>query len=361
MLAINKRPEWLCRTYMSVTSAAIVSLAVGLSPAPAMADPVSDFYKANRVEILVGSSPGASYDAYARLLARHYGNHIPGKPNIVVMNSPGAGSLVATNQIYNDSRKNGALLGMVGQSIYFMQIIGRPNIKFDAPKFSWIGRLTNVIDLVVAWHGAQAKNVADAKKYKVNVAVGGALSGSTLYVNFMNAMIGTKFNPLKGYDAPEAFLAMQRGEVDATGRVNWYGLQAQHGAWVKEKKLNILVQVGLEKAKGLENVPLLPELATNDRDRKILVALASTDEIGRSVLAPPGIPGDRLKALRTAFTNTMKSKDFVAESEKTKLALNPMSGEDLTKLVVDSGSGLTPDMVAQIKKMIGSTTKEKKK
>lgn len=340
--------------YMHVIAALLITGAAFVSASlPAAADPVAEFYHGRQLEILVGSSPGASYDAYARLLARHYADHIPGKPNIVVMNNPAAGSLAATNTIYNDPRKNGALLGMVGQSNYFMQILGRPNIKFDAPKFSWIGRLTNVIDLIVAWHGAKAKTVADAKKYKTTVSVGGALSGSTLYVNFLNSMIGTKFVAVKGYDAPEAFLAMERGEVDGTGRVNWYGLQAQHGDWLREHKLNILVQVGLTKAKGLENVPLLPDLAENDEDRKILVALAATDEIGRSVLAPPDIPGDRLEALRTAFDETMKSKGFLADADKAKLELNPMGGEQLAKLVLDSGRELTPDMVKRIKAMTG--------
>jgi tripartite-type tricarboxylate transporter receptor subunit TctC len=319
---------------------------------PAAADPVADFYTGRQLEILVGSPPGASYDAYTRLLARHYGDHIPGKPSIVVMNNPAAGSLAATNLLFNDPQKNGALLGMVGQSNYFMQILGQPNIHFDVPKFNWIGRLTNVIDLVITWHGSQAETIADAKKYKTTISVGGALSGSTLYVNFTNAMIGTKFVPIKGYSAPEAFLAMERGEVDGTGRINWYELQALRGDWLREHKLNILVQVGLVKAKGLEDVPVLPDLADNEKDRKILVALAATDEIGRSILAPPGIPAERLKALRTAFNETMRSKAFLADAEKAKLLLNPMGGEELGKLVVDSGRELTPDMVARIKQMI---------
>jgi tripartite-type tricarboxylate transporter receptor subunit TctC len=203
------------------------------------------------------------------------------------------------------------------------------------------------------WHEAKAKTIADAKKYKTTISVGGALSGSTLYVNFLNAMIGTKFVAVKGYDAPEAFLAMERGEVDGTGRINWYGLQAQHGDWLREHKLSILVQVGLKKVKGLEDVPLLPDLAENDADRKILIALAATDEIGRSILAPPDIPADRLKALRTGFDETVRSKDFLADAAKAKLELNPMGGEELGKLVVDSGKELTPEMVARIKKMIG--------
>jgi tripartite-type tricarboxylate transporter receptor subunit TctC len=205
--------------------------------------------------------------------------------------------------------------------------------------------------VVVAWHEAKAKSMQDVYHTPVRVAVGGALSGSTLYVNFMNEMLGTKFIPTKGYESAEAFLAMERGEVDATGSANWYGLQAQHGDKLKDNKLRVLVQVGLQKAPGLENIPLLPDLATNEHDRKILIALATTDEIARTVLAPPGVPAERVAALRKGFMATMKSDDFLADAKKAKISLNPMDGETLTKLVVDSGSGLTPDMISDIKKM----------
>lgn len=318
---------------------------------PAKADSVQDFYKNNHITIVVGSPPGASYDAYGRILARHFGSHLPGNPDVIISNKPGAGSLSAANVLYNDPRKDGATLGMLGQSIYFMQMLDIPNVEYDAPKYNWIGRMTNVIDVVVLWHEAKVKSLADAYKMPVSIAVGGALSGSTLYVNFMNAMLGTKIVPTKGYESAEAFLAMQRGEVDGTGSANWYGLQAQHGDELKQKKLNIMVQIGLHKAPGLEDVPLFPELATNEHDRKILVALATTDEIARTVVAPPGVPKDRIDALRRGFMDTMKSANFLADAEKAHLPINPMDGEALTKLVIDSGAGFTPDMIADIKKM----------
>lgn len=337
------------RTVFNILLAAAVS---ALSTA-AKADSVQDFYKGNHITIVVGSPPGASYDAYGRLLARHFGSHLPGNPDVIVTNRPGAGSLSAANVLYNDPRKDGATLGMLGQSIYFMQMLDIPNVEYDAPKYSWIGRMTNVVDVVVLWHTAKVKSLADAYKTPVSVAVGGALSGSTLYVNFMNAMLGTKIVPTKGYESAEAFLAMQRGEVDGTGSANWYGLQAQHGDELRDKKLNVMVQIGLQKAPGLESVPLFPELAKNEHDRKILVALATTDEIARTVVAPPGVPKERVDALRRAFMETMKSESFLADAGKAHLAINAMDGEALTKLVIDSGSGFTPDMIADIKKMAG--------
>lgn len=344
-------PYSVRRTVRNILLAVIGFSAASAIAEPAKADSVQDFYKNNHITIVVGSPPGASYDAYGRILARHFGNYLPGKPDVIVTNKPGAGSLSAANTLYNDPRKDGATLGMLGQSIYFMQMLDIPNVEYDAPKFNWIGRMTNVIDVVVLWHEAKVKSLADAYKTPVSIAVGGALSGSTLYVNFMNAMLGTKIVATKGYESAEAFLAMQRGEVDGTGSANWYGLQAQHGDELKQKKLNIMVQIGLHKAPGLEDVPLFPDLAKNEHDRKILVALATTDEIARTVVAPPGVPKERIEALRRAFMDTMKSEAFLADADKARLAINPMDGEALTKLVIDSGSGFTPEMIADIKKM----------
>ena len=348
----QKRYE-LARRCRAVGVASSTLLAMSLWAAEANAQSTEEFYKNKRIDMVIGYDPGASYDAYGRLLARHLGSHMPGAPSVVPMNKPGAGSLVAANAIFQESRKDGTVVGVVSQSVYFTQLIGQSNIKYDALQFNWIGRITNVTDLVIVWHESKAKTIADLQHTKVTVAVGGAISGSTFYVNFMNAMLGTKFEPIKGYDGNAPMLAMERGEIDATASVNWFGLQASHPHWLRDNKINILVQVGLQPAKGLEHIPLLPELAKNESDRKILVALASTDEIGRSLIAPPGMPADRLAALRSAFMATMKSESFQADAAKVNLLINPMNGEDLAKLVANSGD-LSPDMVAQIRKMAGS-------
>ena len=333
--------------------AALAMLGSALWIAEVQAQSEDAFFKNKRIDLIIGYDPGASYDAYGRLLARHLTDHIPGSPAIVPMNKPGAGSLVAANMLFQEARKDGTALGILGQSIYFTQLIGQSNIKYDALKFSWIGRITNVTDLVIAWHESKAKTIADLQHTKVTVAVGGAISGSTFYINFMNAMLATMFEPIKGYDGNAPMLAMERGEIDATASVNWFGLQSSHPQWIRDKTINVLVQIGLERAKGLEDIPLLPELAKNENDRKILVALASTDEIGRSVVAPPDMPAGRMAILRRAFMATVTSDRFLADAGKMNLAINPMSGEDLAKLVANSGD-LTPDMIAQIRKMVGS-------
>ena len=328
-------------------------LAGVLLSTPAAAQSAGEFYKGKRLDFIIGYEPAESYDTFGRLLARHLGAHIPGNPNVVVRNKPGAGSLLAANSLFREAPKDGSTIGMVTQSLYFMQIVGQPNIEYDAPKFNWVGRITGVTDLVIVWHQSPVKTIEDAKKMKASIAVGGAVSGSTFYVNFMNAMLGTKLEAVRGYTGAGPMLAMERGEIDGTGSVNWFGLQATKPDWIRDRQINILVQIGLTKAPGLEKIPLFPDLATNDRDRKILVALASTDEIGRSVLAPPDIPADRLATLRRGFDSAVASEPFLSEAKTMKVSINPMTGENLGKLVFDSGNGLTPEMVSQIKTMAG--------
>lgn len=342
----------------------ITGLAVaGTSPAEA-AQSAADFYKGKKVRLMIGYGPGGSYDSYARLVARHYGRFIPGKPTVVPQNKPGSGSLVAANYLYNVAPRDGTVVAAIGQGVYFMQLLERPKIKFDARKFTWIGRMTDVTSLVVAWHKSKAKTIADLQKVKVPIAVGGTLSGSTLTISFLNKLTGTKFQPIKGYRAASAMLAMERGEVDATASVTWLALQAKYGRWLKGKKVNVLVQVGLKRAPGLENVPLLSELGTSKHERTMLRVLSSTNAIGRSLTAPPGIAADRVTALRSAFDAMVKSKKFLSEAKRMGHPIKPMSGAALKNVVLQAGD-LTPKMIKQIQDIVNikyrSIKKKKKK
>ena len=274
----------------ALCAAAVTAVAI---PQAQAAQSVASFYKGKDVVMLIGYGPGASYDSYGRLVARHLGAFIPGHPTVVPQNKPGSGSLVATNYLYNVAPRDGSVIAVVGQSVYFMQLLERPKIKFDARKLNWIGRMTDVNSLVVLWHKSKAKTIADLQNVTVPIAVGGTLSGSTLFISFMNKLTGTKFQPIKGYRAASAILAMERGEVDGTASITWMGMQANHSDWLRDKKVSIVVQVALHKGKGLDNVPLLTDLATNDTDRRIFQALSSTNAIGRALTAPPGLPADR--------------------------------------------------------------------
>jgi tripartite-type tricarboxylate transporter receptor subunit TctC len=361
MFGEKKYLKW-GRGCLGLMAVAAVALTAGVTSVKA--ESAAKFYRGKNVRLLIGYGAGGSYDSYARLVARHLGGFIPGKPTMVPQNKPGSGSLVATNYLYNVAPKDGSMIAAVGQAVYFMQLLERPKIKFDARKFNWIGRMTDVTSLVVAWHKSKAKTIADLQKVKVPIAVGGTLSGSTLTISFLNKLTNTKFQPIKGYRSAGALLAMERGEVDGTASVTWLALKAKYGKWVKEKKVNVLVQVGLNRAPGLENVPLLSDLGKSESDRTMLRVLSSTNAIGRAISAPPGVPADRVKALRGAFDAMVKSKKFLAEAKRIRHPINPMSGDALRKVVLQAGD-LTPEMIKKIQSIVAikyrSIKKKKKK
>lgn len=345
------------RVPASVASAAVL---LTLSAPAVHAQSVESFYKGKNVVLLIGYAAGASYDGYARLAARHMGQFIPGKPTIVPQNKPGSGSLVATNYLYNVAPKDGSVMAVVGQSVYFMQLLEQPGIKFDARKFNWIGRLTDVNSLVVSWNRSPAKSYKDLKSATVPIAVGGTLSGSTLFISFMNKLNGYQFKPIKGYGSAAAVLAMERGEVDGTASITAMQLKAEHMDWIKGGQVHVLVQVALQKDPLFPGAPLLTELAPDNTVRKIYQSLSSTNGIGRAILAPPGIPAERLAALRNAFDAMAKDSQFLSEAKRMRFDINPLPGKDLTNIVLDGGD-LTPEMISTMKEIVAMKLPSRKK
>jgi tripartite-type tricarboxylate transporter receptor subunit TctC len=342
----------------------MATLAIAGHPGTGAAQSAESFYKGKNVSLTIGYAPGGGYDIYARLVARHYGPFIPGKPTIVPQNKPGSGSLTAANYLYNVAPKDGSVVAAIGQAVYFMQVLERPKIRFDARKFTWIGRMASVNSMIFSWHKTKLKTIADAYKVKAPIAVGGTLSSSTLYISFLNKLTGAKFQPIKGYGSAASLLALERGEVDASSRMTWAGLKTNRPQWLKEGKLNLLVQVAVKKAPDLPNVPLLWELTDNPEHRKMMEVLSVSNGVGRSLTAPPGIPADRVAALRSGFDAMAKSEKFLAEAKRMRLQVDPLPGDELKKLVLSSGD-LTPSMVKQIQDIINikykSIKKKKKK
>lgn len=352
----GRRPVF-AKIFLAPAAAALIAAAA--VPAEA-ASPVEDFYKGKNLVMMIGYAAGASYDGYARLAARHMGQYIPGKPNIVPQNKPGSGSLVATNYIYNVAPKDGTVMGVVGQSVYLMQLLEQPGIKFDAAKFNWIGRLADVNSLVVSWNRSGARTHRDLKSTTVPIAVGGTLSGSTMFIAFMNKLNGYQFRPIKGYGSAAAVLAMERGEVDGTASITAMQLKAERMDWIKNKTVNVLVQVALEKDPMFKDVPLLTDLAPNPDVRRMYQALSSTNGIGRAIMAPPDIPADRVAALRAAFDAMAKDKKFLGEAERMRFDISPLSGTELQKVVL-AGGDLTPDMIKTMKEIVAMPLPDRKK
>jgi tripartite-type tricarboxylate transporter receptor subunit TctC len=296
---------------------------------------VEDFYRGRQLEMVIGYSPGGTYDLYARLVARFLGNYIPGKPTIVPRNMPGAGSRAATKWVYSVAPKDGTVLATADQSLAVEQAMGDKQLDLDTTKLIYIGNPNADNNTTATWYTSGIKTIDDAKKKQV---VMGATGGSTSsqYPKAMNALIGTKFKIVIGYPGGnDVNLAMEKGEVDGRGSNAWGAWKATRSDWLRDKKINILVQIGLTKAPDLPDVPLLIDLAANDEDRAIFKLLSASSTIGRPVFTSPGVPPERVKALRDAFNAMVKDPVFLAEAEKEHFEINPVAGGDMQKIVED--------------------------
>jgi tripartite-type tricarboxylate transporter receptor subunit TctC len=283
------------------------------------------------VTIYVGYGPGGGYDLYARVLARHMVQYLPGHPIIVVSDMPGAASIRAANYVYSVAPKDGTALGIVAQSIAEDQLIGTQGVGYDVRKFSWIGRIASNIEAAYVWHTAKVKTVDDLRTTEATFA--GTGPSSTVYPRLLNSISGMKWKVVSGYNTTAlAHLAMQRGEVDgATSSLNT--LKTTQRDWLDQGLVRIIVQFALQRSPEFASVPAVVELGRTQEDKDVLAFYANSGSVGRAVIAPPDLPADVTAVLRSAFDQTMKSPDFLAEIKSTRLEFDPMSGAALQALV----------------------------
>lgn len=309
-----------------------------------------DFFKGKTVEIYVGTDVGGAYDAYARLLARHIIRYLPGSPTAVVRNMPGAGSVVLTNYLYRRAKKDGTEFGIVNQGIPTSQALSEKGVDFDARQMNWIGSTHTSVNVAFAWHTAAVKKIEDVFSTQLIVGTTGAGSPTSFYPELMNELLGAKFKIIGGYVGQDMLLAIERGEVEGRGAYNWANLRDQT-TWVKEKKVNILVQMGAERAPDLPNVPLMHELAKNPKDREILEFVSLAPSVGRPFVAPPGLSAERVGMLRDAFDASMVDKELLAESVKSKLEILPTTGAKLAQ-IVERNLNVSPETVKRAKEIM---------
>jgi tripartite-type tricarboxylate transporter receptor subunit TctC len=326
----NKMKFGILRAAASATI--VLSVAVA-----AQAQNAGDFYKGKNVELYIGYSVGGGYDLYARVLARHIGRHIPGNPTIVVKNMEGAGSLRLANWLYRIAPKDGSVFGTIGRGTGFDPLLGQQGAQFDGTKFTWIGSGNHEVSVCVAFEGrAGITRFDDLRTKEMTVGGTGASADTDQFPKVVNGVLGTKMKVVSGYPGGnDIVLAMERGELQGRCGWSWSSVKATHGSWIAEKKLNVLVQLSLQKHPDLPDVPLVVDLAKTDEDRQILKLIFARQVMGRPFLAPPGIPPDRAEALRKAFMDTMTDPAFVADTEKSQLEVNPVAGDDLQKLVAE--------------------------
>jgi tripartite-type tricarboxylate transporter receptor subunit TctC len=323
-------------TVWSGLRALAVAAAVAMPVSSGIAQSPADFYKGKTVEVYIGYSVGGAYDGYARLLSRHMGKHIPGNPTLVPKNMEGAGSLRLANWLFNVASKEGLVFGTIGRGIPFDPLLGRGGAQFDATKFGWIGSANDEVSICASWHTTAVKTFEDLLTKEMIVGGTGGSADTDQFPRVLNGVFGTKTKVISGYPGGnDIVLAMERGEVQGRCGWSWSSVEATHPTWVKEKKINILVQLSLEKHADLPDVPLVMDFAKTEEQKQILRLIFARQVMGRPFLAPPGIPADRLAALRKAFMDTMKDPEFLAEAKKSDFEITPVPGEQVQKLVED--------------------------
>jgi tripartite-type tricarboxylate transporter receptor subunit TctC len=318
-----------CRVWLA---AAIFILGGALSPACAQS--VADFYRGRQLTLMVGSSPGGGYDAVARLVARNLSRHIPGNPNIIVQNTPGGGSITMTNRIFRGTAQDGTIIGLVQRGVLLSQLTKQPGALFDLGKINWIGSVSPEVALVVSWETAQVKNVQDLLTKQLIVGGTGVTSDLESSARLLNAAIGAKFKIVSGYAGQaDVLLAMERGEIEGSADWSWDEIKTRHASYLEQRKINLILQDALRKAPDLPDVPLAIDYVKDPTDRKVAELYLGLKQIARPILAGPGVPGDRLAALRKAFLELRDDPEFKADSEKTGIAVDPTPSEEIDAFV----------------------------
>jgi tripartite-type tricarboxylate transporter receptor subunit TctC len=320
---------------MRMELSCLIASGIAICPLPAAAqDAVADFYRGKQVTIMVGFSPGGSSSLYAQGIARHLGRFLPGNPNVIVQHVPGASGLVLANNLYNTVTRDGTAFGVTGRTAPIEPLLGNANARFDGRKFSWIGTANVEYTTCIAWHSAPVKTLEDAMKTELIVGGSGADATEVVFPKAANKLVGTKFKVVLGYPgSTELLIAMERGETQGFCGIGWTFLKLRKGDWLRDKKVNILYQMSIEKHPEIPQVPAIIDYARTPEVRKVFEFLFAPQEFGRPFFAPPGVPAERLAALRRAFELTLKDPQFLVDADKMGVEVQHVGGAEIEKLL----------------------------
>jgi len=347
MITRMRRPETLLRAAAAGAAAAL------LLALPARADEVADFYQGKSASLYVGYPPGGAYDVYARLIGRHLGRHLPGNPTFVVRNKPGAASLNLVNELYNVLPRDGSVIGMFARSVAMDRLLGREGANFDPVRLNWIGSANNEVSICAVWHGVGVRTIQEFMARPLIFAANAPGAESDVFPRILNGLLGARFKIVTGYPGVnDLTLAMERGEAEGRCGWTWSALKAAKPDWIAERKIYIALQFATAKHPELPDVPLVTELARNERERAALELILSQQAMGRPFAAPPGVPAARIAALRRAFARTIADPDFLAEADKLKLEIQLVDGETLQAMVARMFQA-PPEVVEAARKAIG--------
>src|SRR5918992_1832691 len=318
------------------------------------------FYQGKTITIIVSTKAGDVYDLYPRLVAEFMPKHIPGNPNIIIQNVPGAAGLIGTNQIYNVSKPDGLTFGATYPALYFEQLVKRPEVKFDWTKFIWIGSTVSSNSLMYMRADTPYKTIEDVRTASTPPKCGatGVTSSAYYMPKLLEDAIGTKFDIVSGYVAGQDIdLAVERGEVQCRAfTINAYFAREPFITWRKKNFVRVLYQTGSKRDPRLKDVPLFNELMdkykTSEETRRLVKVVLASDEFGRPLVFPPGVPPDRVKIIRDAFNKTINDPALLAEAKRRQLDIDPATGEQLDALAKEVMKA-TPEIVEKVKTLIG--------
>jgi tripartite-type tricarboxylate transporter receptor subunit TctC len=314
--------------------AALTAAILALLLQAASAQGADAFFKGKTINLFIGFGPGGTYDYYGRLAARFIGRYIPGEPTVVAQSMPGSGGLRAANYLFSAAPKDGTALAVIPQTAAIEDALRSPGAQYKATEFNWIGRMTAILEVHFTWKTSKARTIEDARQYDIPLAGTGAGSPSEGYPKLLNAFAGTKFKIISGYpSSTEGMIAMERGEVDGA-LTSWNTVKRTRAHWIKNRDINMLVQYSAERHPELRDIPSILETAQTPEGRAAMAFYIGGAGLGRSLAAPPGLPAECVKVLRTAFDAMLKDRDFLAEIEKSGQEFHPASGAQVQDLIV---------------------------
>jgi tripartite-type tricarboxylate transporter receptor subunit TctC len=327
-------------------------LLVCLRLAPAQSDPVADFYHGRTVTIVVSSSAAGGYDTLARAIARHIGNHLPGNPTVIVRNMPGAGGLTATNYLYAAAERDGSVMGLIQNNPPFEPLFGTAEARFDPRLFNWLGTPSVETAMVLVWHDTPIYSLDDLRRRETIMGASGVNSTPAFFARLLNATLGTRMKIIPGYPGQnDAFVAMERGELDGYPSVFYSALSSTRPTWLADKTARAIVQYGPDKLPELAGVPFAVDLVDDPADKILMQTAFAPLSIGRPLVMPPGVGAERVAAMRKALRETIADPEFVAESRKIGLSLNdPRSGEELLQ-VIERAYDSPPPVIERLRKL----------
>ena len=322
--------------FWRLAACGLAAVALLIIPVAAQAQTPADFYKGKTVEFYIGYSAGGAYDLYARMISRHMGRHIPGNPQVVVKNMEGAGSQRLANWLYAAAPKDGTVFGATSRAMAFDPLLGSRTAQYDAARFNWIGSANDEVSVCVSWHTSGVTRWEDVLARELAIGSTGTGDDTYQFPRFVNNALGSKFKIITGYPGGnDVSFAMERGEVSGRCGWSWSSIKATRMNWFEQKIIHVLMQFSLAKHPDLPNVPLITDLAKDDEQRQVFKLIFARQVMGRPYVAPPDVPPARVEALRKAFMDTMADKEFLAEAERAKFEITPVSGDKLTALVAD--------------------------